>query len=151
MKIVEFIKEYINKVIEFERNLRIEEPNTYFWDIDEKYLNSLNESFNDSKFNTSLTYLALIDENVVGRIDASLSITRNDPNVSSCYLDWICVLKSKRHQKVAQTLLNALKQKLKEMNVTQLVALMAENEESKRFYESLDNVNIQDKGVWINI
>ena len=37
------------------------------------------------------------------------------------------------------------------MNVTQLVALMAENEESKRFYESLYNANIQDKGVWINI
>ena len=33
-----FEKEDIDKVIAFEKELRRQEPDTYFWDIDEKYL-----------------------------------------------------------------------------------------------------------------
>ena len=37
MKIKRFERADIEKVITFEKELRKQEPDTYFWDIDEKY------------------------------------------------------------------------------------------------------------------
>ena len=88
---------------------------------------------------------------VVGRIDASLIASRCDAACSSAYLDWICVLKSERHSKTAQKLLATLREELKSRNVMLLLALMANNEEAQRFYRSVEGAEIHDEGIWINI
>ena len=143
--------EDIGRVIEFERELRKQEPDTYYWEPDEAYRKQLESSFSDPRFNTAISLIALKDRTVIGRIDASLISSRSDAACCSAYLDWICVLKSERHHKVAQALLAALRAECKKQNVGVLIALMANNEEAQRFYKSIPNASIHDTGIWIDL
>lgn len=34
IKIEKYTKEFIEDVVDFEKELRLQEPNTYYWDID---------------------------------------------------------------------------------------------------------------------
>ena len=146
-----FEKEDIQKVLLFEKTLRQEEPDTYFWDPDEKYAASLEKSFTDPRFNTAISFIAIKDDRVIGRIDASIITSRSDAVCYSAYLDWICVLKSERHQKVAQKLLYALKEECKKQGVGMIVALMANNKEAQDFYNNIEGASIHDTGIWIEI
>ena len=141
----------VEKVRAFERELRRQEPDTYFWEPDEAYAQQLERSFEDPRFQTAISYIALRDERVIGRIDASLISSRSDAACFSAYMDWICVLKSERHHKVAQALLAALREECKKQNVSVLIALMANNEEAQRFYQNVQNASIHDTGIWIDI
>ena len=143
--------EDIQKVIEFEYELRKQEPDTYYWEPDDNYVKQLEESFSDERFNTAVSLVAYKDDRVVGRIDASLISSRSDASCFSAYLDWICVLKNERHNKVAQALLDGLRKELKKQDVGLLIALMANNEEAQRFYRSLPNAEIRDEGIWIDL
>ena len=88
---------------------------------------------------------------MIGRIDASVITSRSDAACCSVYLDWICVLKSERHRRVAQVLLNALRAECKKQGAGLLIALMAANEEAQRFYRSVEGASIHDTGIWIEI
>ena len=149
--IKEFEKADIDRVIVFERELRKEEPDTYYWEPDETYRKQLEQSFEDERFNTALSFIAVKEDKVIGRIDASLISSRSDASCYSAYMDWICVLKSERHQKVAQVLLKALREKCKEQGVGVLIALMANNDEAQSFYKSVENASTHDTGIWIEI
>lgn len=146
-----FDKEDVQKVIEFEKELRIQEPDTYYWQPDEAYKKQLDHSFEDERFNTAMSYIALRDNKVIGRIDASVIASRSDATCYSAYLDWICVLKSERHNKVAQSLLNTLRAECKERGIGVLVALMANNDEAQNFYKCIEDASIHDTGIWIDI
>ena len=150
-EIKRFEKEDIRKVIEFEQELRNQEPDTYYWEPDETYAANLARSFDDPRFSTALSFIALKDGRVIGRIDASLIASRSDASCFSAYLDWICVLKSERHARVAQALLSALKSECRELGAGLLIALMANNDEAQRFYRSVENASIHDTGIWIDI
>lgn len=143
--------EDIQKVIEFEYELRKQEPDTYYWEPDDNYVKQLEESFSDERFNTAVSLVAYKDDRVVGRIDASLISSRSDASCFSAYLDWICVLKSERHNKVAQALLDGLRKELKKQDVGLLIALMANNDEAQRFYNNVENASIHDTGIWMDI
>ena len=144
-------KEDVRELIAFESELRKQEPDTYYWEPDETYRKLLEASFDDERFNTALSFVAVKDKKVIGRIDASILASRSDASCCSAYLDWICVLKSERHQKVAQALLQALKAECKERGVSVLIALMANNEEAQRFYHSVPDAAIHDTGIWMEI
>ena len=143
--------EDMQKVIEFEYELRKQEPDTYYWEPDDNYVKQLEESFSDERFNTAVSLVAYKDDRVVGRIDASLISSRSDASCFSAYLDWICVLKNERHNKVAQALLDGLRKELKKQDVGLLIALMANNEEAQRFYNNVENASIHDTGIWMDI
>ena len=66
-------------------------------------------------------------------------------------LNWICVIKSSRHQGVAQRLLESLRQILKERQIDTLIALTAANEEAQRFYKSVPDSVMRDVGIWVDI
>ena len=144
-------KEDVARVIAFEKELRSQEPDTYYWEPDETYQRQLEKSFADERFNTAISFLAIRNEKVIGRIDASILTSRSDASCCSAYLDWICVLKSERHNQVAQALLNLLKDACKERGVSVLIALTANNEEAQRFYKSIENASIHDTGIWIDL
>ena len=144
-------KDDIQKVIDFEWELRKQEPDTYYWEPDETYARQLEKSFDDPRFNTAMSFIALSDNKVIGRIDATLLSSRSDASCYSAYLDWICVLKSERHNKVAQALLAALRAECKEQGVGVLIALMANNDEAQSFYKKVEDASIHDTGIWINI
>ena len=146
-----FEPEDVERVVAFERELREQEPDTYFWEPDEAYALQLKQSFSDPRFRNAISFLALKDGRVIGRIDASIISSRSDAACCSVYLDWICVLKSERHQRAAQALLNALRNECRERGAGVLIALMAENAEAQRFYRKIEGASIHDTGIWINI
>ena len=86
---------------------------------------------------------------VVGRIDAALLPSHFDGTMKA-YLDWICVLKSWRHQGIAQALMAALRRELKARGIDTLVGLIAANDEAQRFYRNMNNALIRDEGIWID-
>lgn len=149
MEIVRYTKERIGDVIDFERRLR-EEENFWGWEIDEAYISKVEASFDDPAFEGSVSMLAYLNGKVIGRIDSAIIASRFDGS-KKAYLDWICVLKSCRHQGAAQQLMQALRQTLKEMGVDTLVALTAANEEAQSFYRKVPDSMMRDTGIWIDI
>ena len=141
----------IERVIAFEKELRAQEPDTYFWEPNEAYAKQLALSFDDPRFNTAISFIALKNEKVIGRIDASLISSRSDASCCSAYLAWICVLKSERHQQTAQYLLNALRRECKAQGASVLIALMAGNKEAQSFYSRVKEASMHDTGIWISL
>ncbi|MBR5410680.1 MAG: GNAT family N-acetyltransferase [Clostridia bacterium] len=151
MEIVPFEKQHIDAVLAFEKELRVQEPDTYYWEPDEDYRRALEASFGDAGFQNAVSLLAVDGGKVVGRIDAVILAGRSDPACGSAYLDWICVLKSERHKGTARALLRALRTELKARGVTLLVALMAANDEAQRFYRAVEGASVHDEGIWIDL
>lgn len=152
LKIEPFTADRLEDVLAYERELREQEKDTYFWEIDEEYINNVRNSFKDSRFTeNAITLLAYKGEYVVGRIDASLICTRFDGTISAAYLDWISVLKNERHNGVAQEMIKELRKILKEKGLETLHAIVAGNDEAQKFYRSLENTNIQDEAAWIRL
>lgn len=149
MQIIRYTKDRIDDVIQFERQLRKEED-FWGWEIDDAYIESVKKSFDDPKFTHSLSFLAYIEDKVVGRIDSTLICSHFDGSIKA-YLDWVCVLKSARHLGVAQKLLAELRKNLREQyGVDTLIALMASNDEAQRFYRAVENAEIRDEGIWMD-
>ncbi len=144
-----YTKERIDDVISFEKELRKQEDD-WGWQIDEEYLKSVTESFEDASFADSISLLAYVDNKVVGRIDSSMIKSHFDGSTKA-YLDWICVLKSYRHAGVAQTLLEGLRKMLKEKGIATLIALTASNGEAQNFYRNIPDSLMRDIGIWIDI
>lgn len=136
-------------MLDFEKRLR-EEEDVWGWEIDDAYVKSVRESFHDRRFDNSLSLLAYEDGRVVGRIDTVLLPSHFDGSLKA-YLDWICVVKSARHQGVGQALLAELKKRLKELGIVALIALTASNDEAQRFYKNIPDSEMHDVGIWINI
>ncbi len=149
MEIKLYTKDRIPDVLQFERDLRLEE-NFWYWEIDEKYIANVTASFENPAFATSLSLLAYMDGKVVGRIDSTLICSHFDGSVKA-YLDWICVIKSYRHKGVAQALMQTLRKELKERKADTLIGLIASNEDAQHFYRSLPDSEIKDEGIWINL
>ncbi len=149
MEIVDYTREMIPEVMDFEYRLREEEP-FYNWDIGEAYQKQVEASFDDPRFANAVSLLARKDGRVVGRIDGSILASRFDGSVNG-YLDWICVIKSSRHAGTAQALLAELRRRMKLAGATRLIALMAANEEAQRFYRAVERASIHDEGIWIDL
>lgn len=149
LEIQAYTKDRISDVLDFERRLR-EEENFWGWEIDHAYVDAVEKSFEDKSFDDAISLLAYENGAVVGRIDVSLIASHFDGS-KRAYLDWICVIKSSRHQGVAQRLLESLRKTLKDRHIDTLIGLTAANEEAQRFYKSVPNSEMRDTGIWINI
>ena len=149
MEIVDYTRELIPDVMDFERRLREEEP-FYNWDIDEAYRKRVEASFDDPRFSNAVSLLARENGKVIGRIDGTILASRFDGTVNG-YLDWLCVVKSSRHAGTAQALLTELRRRMKQAGAAQLIALMAANDEAQRFYRAVENASIHDEGIWIDL
>ena len=57
------------------------------------------------------------------------------------------MVKSSRHAGTAQALLAELRRRMKQAGASQLIALMAANEDSQRFYRAAEGTNIHDEGI----
>ncbi len=149
IKIELYTKKRIPDVLAFEKQLRAEED-VWGWEIDDAYIKSVTDSFDDPRFQNALSLLAYIGEQVVGRIDVVRIPSYFDGTVKA-YLDWICVLKSARHKGVAQALMNEMRSRLKAEGIDTLIALTASNDEAQRFYKSVPDSSMHDIGIWIDI
>ena len=149
IQVVPYTKADIPDVLSFERRLREEEAD-WGWAIDDAYIAQVKKSFEGDTFRDALSYLAYLDGQVAGRIDACLIRSHFDGSTKA-YLDWICVIKSYRHRGVGQALLERLRQELKARGVDTLIALTAANDEAQRFYKNVPNSIMRDVGIWIDI
>ena len=149
MKIERYTKERIQDVVDFEQNLRKEED-CWGWEINDLYMDNVAKSFENEMFDSSISLLAYMDGKVVGRIDSTMICSHFDGSVKA-YLDWICVLKSYRHQGVARNLMDQLRKELKVRHVDTLIGLIDSNQEAQRFYRSMEDAMIRDEGIWIDI
>ena len=149
IKIELYTKERIPDVLAFEKQLRAEED-VWGWEIDDAYIKSVTDSFDDPRFQNALSLLAYIGEQVVGRIDVVRIPSHFDGSVKAS-LDWICVLKSARHKGVAQALMNEMRSRLKAEGIDTLIALTASNDEAQSFYRSVPDSSMHDTGIWIDI
>lgn len=149
LSIKRYTRDRIPDVLDFERRLRLEED-FWGWEIDNAYVRAVEASFDDNAFDRSISLLAYDGQAVIGRIDAAIIASRFDGS-KKAYLDWICVLKSCRHQGVAQRMLESLRAELKERHIDTLIALTASNEEAQRFYRSVPNAVMRDTGIWMDI
>ena len=147
--VLPFTEERTWDVVAFELALRKEED-VWGWEIDDAYVKQVTDSFADPMFGDAVSLLAYADGNVVGRIDAAMIHSRFD-GAARAYLDWICVLKSCRHQGVAQKLLTELQRTLQKRGVDTLVAITAANDEAQRFYRSIPNSEMHDTAIWIDL
>ena len=146
--VLEYTKDRIDDVVKFEQSIRVEEE--WGWEIDDAYLKSVKDSFDNPSFDDSISLLAYVDNKIVGRIDSTMIKSRFDGSTKA-YLDWICVVKNYRHRGVAQALMSELLKRLKERNIDTLIGLTASNEEAKRFYQSVPNSIMRDIGIWIDV
>ena len=146
---VPYTRADIPDVLSFERRLREEEAD-WGWAIDDAYIAQVQKSFEGDMFRDALSFLAYLDGQAVGRIDACLIRSHFDGSTKA-YLDWICVIKSYRHRGVAQVLLARLRQELKARGVDTLIALTASNEEAQRFYKHVPDSILRDTGIWIDV
>lgn len=150
IRIEPYTKERIDDVLAFEHELRRQED-FWGWEIDKAYEESARKSFADPLYKASISFIAYVENNVVGRIDASLIPSHFDGSIKA-YLDWICVLKSYRHNGVAQALMKHLRKVLKEQyNVSVLIGLIASNKDAQSFYRNLPTSLIKDEGIWIDL
>ena len=139
----------IDDVVAFEHELR-EQEQFWGWEINEEYLKSVRDSFAYDSFKDSISLLAYVDGKVVGRIDSSMIKSHFDGSTKA-YLDWICVLKSYRHNGVAQKLMDSLRKELGKRGIDTLIGLTASNDEAKSFYKSIPDSLMRDIGIWINV
>ena len=146
--IKKYTKERIDDVVDFENQIRIEEE--WGWEIDDAYIESVKRSFDDNRFDSSLSLLAYHDNRVIGRIDSSLIASHFDGSTKA-YLDWICVVKPFRHKGVAQALLLELQIQLRNSGIDTLIALTASNEEAQSFYQNIPKSEMRDIGIWIEV
>ena len=149
LEVKRYTKDKIPDVLDFENRLR-EEENFWGWEINDAYIQAVEKSFDDSAFDDSISLLAYDNNKVVGRIDSTMIASHFDGS-KKAYLDWICVIKSYRHMGVAQSLMEALREILKNNRIDMLIALTASNEEAQRFYKSIPNSKMRDIGIWIDI
>ena len=144
-----YTKDKIPDVLDFENRLR-EEENFWGWEINDAYIQAVENSFDDKAFDNSISLLAYDDNMVVGRIDSTIIASHFDGS-KKAYLDWICVIKSYRHRGVARRLLETLREILKNNHIDTLIALTASNDEAQRFYKNIPNSEMRDIGIWIDI
>lgn len=149
LKVKRYTKDKIPDVVDFENRLR-EEEDFWGWEINDVYIQAVEESFDDSSFADSVSLLAYDGSVVIGRIDSAMIASRFDGS-KKAYLDWICVIKSYRHMGVAQRLLENLREILKNRHIDTLIALTASNEEAQRFYKNVPDSEMRDTGIWIDI
>ena len=149
LAIKQYTKDKIPDVLDFENRLR-EEETFWGWEINDAYIQAVEKSFDDGAFADAISLLAYDNNKVVGRIDAAMISSHFDGS-KKAYLDWICVIKSYRHLGVAQRLLEALREILKNHHIDTLIALTAANEDAQRFYKSVPNSEMRDIGIWIDV
>jgi GNAT superfamily N-acetyltransferase len=97
------------------------------------------ERMMNNLFYPTKTLLAYENERVIGRIEYHFYGCYMD-GYKMAYVDWIYVLKEKRHLGVAKTLFRAFEEDCKKHRINQYFLIRATNSEAVKFYDSFSDV-----------
>lgn len=143
MKVEFLCEDNIDKLVDFELEARITEPDVFLGDFNGKeYKSKISKSLIEKEFINTKVLLAYEDDKVIGRIDLMILASLMDGGKRG-YVDWIYVLKEYRHNKVAQELFKSAEEYLKEIGVNDYFLIVARNKEAQNFYHSFNNCNIE--------
>lgn len=143
MKVEFLCEDNIDKLVDFELEARITEPDVFLGDFNGKeYKSKISKSLIEKEFINTKVLLAYEDDKVIGRIDLMILASLMDGGKRG-YVDWIYVLKEYRHNKVAQELFKSAEKYLKEIGVNDYFLIVARNKEAQDFYHGFSNCNIE--------
>lgn len=135
--------ENVSEFIDYLKMAMIEEPDVLMsYVIDEDGIKS---RVSNSFFN-SINILAKDDDKIVGRIEYHFYGCIQD-GYKMAYVDWVYVLKSYRHQGIAQKLFKEFERDCIKNNINEYFLICAENEEADRFYKHFDNVELHNSPI----
>ena len=97
----------------------------------------------DPFFNKTTSILAKVDGKVVGRIEYHFYGCIQD-GYKMAYVDWVYVLKSYRHQGIAQKLFTEFEKDCVKNDINQYYLIRARNDEADRFYGHFADVELTD-------
>ncbi len=124
----------IDKIISLEKQLREDEPDTYF-DLNEDFLRENYKTIDDD--NQNITFILEDNDEIIGRVDLILMKSHFDFE-SVGYVDWIFVRKPYRGKGLAKQLLKKAQEWFIENDVSFYYLFVARNEQAKAFYDSVD-------------
>ena len=122
----------VDEYIEYLKNAMDEEPELMMADrVDE---DGIKNRVADPFFNKTISILAKIDNRVVGDIEYHFYGCMQD-GYRMAYVDWVYVLKSYRHQGMAQKLFAEFEKDCEKHNIDQYYLICARNDDANRFYK----------------
>ena len=136
-------KNNVAEFIDYLKNAMVEEPDVLVsYVLDEE---GIKNRISDPFFN-SINILAKIDGNIVGRIEYHFYGCIQD-GYKMAYVDWVYVLKSYRHQGIAQSLFAEFEKDCVKNGIDEYFLICAENEEADRFYKHFENVELRNSPI----
>lgn len=134
----------VTEYVDYLKTALAEEPDLMFVDnVDEE---GIRRRVEDPFFNKTMSILAKIDGQVVGRIEYHFYGCLQD-GYKMAYVDWIYVLKSFRHQGIARKLFAEFEKDCLKNDINQYYLIRAKNHEADSFYTHFDGVELIDSPI----
>ena len=137
--------ENLDKLVEFEKNARLSEPDIFLDEFDgENFKNATLSSLKNSHFSLAKCIMcADIDGNIIGRVDFTILPSFAFGGALRAYVDWVYVLKEYRNKGVAQFLFRHMEEYLATSGIDEYFLITAENQEAQSFYNGIKDAHIQ--------
>ncbi|MCH5151249.1 MAG: GNAT family N-acetyltransferase [Clostridiales bacterium] len=131
----------VDEYIDYLKIAMSQEPDLMVAEVVDK--EGLKNRVADPFFNKTTSILAKIDGKVVGRIEYHFYGCIQD-GYKMAYVDWVYVLKSYRHQGIAQKLFAEFEKDCVKNDINQYYLIRARNDEADRFYGHFADVELID-------
>ncbi len=129
----------VDEYIDYLKIAMSEEPDMMTADkVDEDGIKS---RVSDPFFSKTTSILAKMDGKIVGRIEYHFYGCMQD-GYRMAYVDWVYVLKSHRHQGIAQGLFEAFEKDCEKNKINQYYLIRAQNDDANRFYNHFADVEL---------
>ncbi len=128
--------------IRYLKKALLEEPDMML--IDQIDVDAIRERLNDPFYQSKKSILAIEHGVVIGRIEYHFYGCLQD-GYRMAYVDWVYVLKSHRHQGVAQSLFREFEQDCKNNQINQYYLIRATNDDAETFYKSFDGAELHEQ------
>lgn len=134
----------IQQYIRYLERALSEEPDMML--VEEVNENAIKERLCDPFFRNKKSILAIVNDEVVGRIEYHFYGCLQD-GYRMAYVDWVYVLKSHRHHGVAQRLFQEFEKDCLKQHIDQYYLIRATNDNAERFYKNFTNAELSEQPV----
>lgn len=107
---------------------------------------AIKERLYDPFYQSKKSILAVEDNKVVGRIEYHFYGCLQD-GYRMAYVDWVYVLKTHRHNGVAQDLFHEFEKDCHDNHINQYYLIRATNDNAERFYKSFEGAELSEQPI----
>jgi len=127
--------------IEYLKQALLEDPEQMWIDSIEE--DEIIKRINDNFYQNTKSYLAIINNKVIGRIEYHFYGCIQD-GFKMAYVDWVYVLKEYRNKGIAKSLFSVFEQDCKSNGINQYFLIRASNDSANHFYSRFENADLSD-------